>query len=200
MNKSESGRLGYFANEEAMKASREKASREAHEKWEQEKKQCKYCFSLLPFENRNNLFCNRKCWGSFRSEKYKENRKDKLCSVCSKILTGKQETYCSHSCHQKINSEKRIIDGIAGPVPIKRYLIKIRGNKCEVCNWAEINPTSGKIPIELEHIDGNHKNNEFDNLKLLCPNCHSLTSTYRSLNKGKGRNSRMKRYNEGKSY
>lgn len=70
---------------------------------------------------------------------------------------------------------------------IRDYLIEVRGNKCEQCGWCEVNQHSGKVPIELEHIDGNFRNNHIDNLKLLCPNCHSLTKTYKSLNKGKGR-------------
>jgi len=36
-----------------------------------------------------------------------------------------------------------------------------------------------KIPLELDHIDGNSSNNILSNLRLLCPNCHSLTPTYR---------------------
>ena len=39
------------------------------------------------------------------------------------------------------------------------------------------------IPLELDHIDGNHQNNALDNLRLLCPNCHSLTPTFRGKNK-----------------
>ena len=38
------------------------------------------------------------------------------------------------------------------------------------------------IPLELDHIDGNHENNNLHNLKLLCPNCHALTPTYRGKN------------------
>lgn len=34
------------------------------------------------------------------------------------------------------------------------------------------------LVLQLEHIDGNHKNNTLSNLTLLCPNCHSQTSTY----------------------
>lgn len=41
---------------------------------------------------------------------------------------------------------------------------------------------------------------DINNLILLCPNCHSLTPTYKALNKGNGRHNRMKRYNDGKSY
>lgn len=43
------------------------------------------------------------------------------------------------------------------------------------------------IPLELDHIDGNSNNNNLENLRLLCPNCHALTPTYR------GRNVRLKR-------
>lgn len=62
-------------------------------------------------------------------------------------------------------------------VHLKKHLIKLRGHKCERCNiskWFD-----SLIVLELEHIDGDRTNNELDNLKLLCPNCHSQTSTWR---------------------
>ncbi len=70
---------------------------------------------------------------------------------------------------------------------IKRYLLDKFDSKCSKCNWNEVHPITGNIPVEVEHIDGNHKNNKEENLTLLCPNCHSLTGTYRNLNKGNGR-------------
>ena len=45
---------------------------------------------------------------------------------------------------------------------------------------------------QIEHIDGNYKNNAEDNLILLCPNCHSLTSTYKGANLNHGRIGRKK--------
>ena len=50
-------------------------------------------------------------------------------------------------------------------------------HKCYHCNNSTWN--NKLIPLELEHKDGNHHNNELDNLTLLCPNCHAQTSTYR---------------------
>ena len=50
-------------------------------------------------------------------------------------------------------------------------------HKCYNCNltqWCD-----QPIPLELEHIDGDHSNNQIENLTLLCPNCHALTSTWR---------------------
>lgn len=53
-----------------------------------------------------------------------------------------------------------------------------RCNNCKLTDWL------GKpIPLELEHTDGNSSNNLLENLELLCPNCHSLTDTYRGKNK-----------------
>jgi hypothetical protein len=43
------------------------------------------------------------------------------------------------------------------------------------------------IPLELDHIDGNITNNSLSNLRLLCPNCHAKTSTYRGKNKSSNR-------------
>ena len=83
---------------------------------------------------------------------------------------------------------------------IKVYLIKIKGEKCEQCGWDKKNEYTNKVPIEMDHIDGNSENNKLDNLRLLCPNCHSLTKTYKGANKGYGRFNRVKRYNTNKSY
>ena len=65
---------------------------------------------------------------------------------------------------------------------LKNRLLKegMFDKKCYSCNRTTWNDKP--IPLELEHIDGNHKNNNLDNLTLLCPNCHALTSTYRGKN------------------
>ena len=46
------------------------------------------------------------------------------------------------------------------------------------------NPITGKVPLTINHIDGNPRNNNPDNLEVLCPNCHALTPNYGALNKG----------------
>ena len=49
--------------------------------------------------------------------------------------------------------------------------------KCECCGNTEW--MGDKIPLELHHKDGDHYNNSFENLSLLCPNCHAKTEAYR---------------------
>ena len=52
----------------------------------------------------------------------------------------------------------------------------IKEAKCECCGLTEWN--SKPIPLELHHKDGNHHNNDLDNLEILCPNCYAQTSNY----------------------
>lgn len=54
--------------------------------------------------------------------------------------------------------------------------------KCELCGWAE-QSIDGRIPLELDHINGVHTDNRIENLRILCPNCHSLQPTHRGRNK-----------------
>lgn len=55
--------------------------------------------------------------------------------------------------------------------------------KCFECKRKEW--MGKRIPIELEHINGNNKDNRIENLKFLCPNCHALTPTWRGRNIGR---------------
>lgn len=103
---------------------------------------------------------------------------------------------CEHEYHQKQWEEEYKKDNSyakstrwgAIPKQLKKYIFKKFNNKCCICGWGEENPYTHTIPLEIDHIDGNSENNSEENLRLICPNCHSLTSTYRGANRGKGRN------------
>ncbi|MCE4945858.1 HNH endonuclease [Streptomyces albulus] len=43
------------------------------------------------------------------------------------------------------------------------------------------------LPLEVDHVDGDWRNNRIENLRFLCPNCHSTTDSYRGRGKGRGR-------------
>lgn len=67
---------------------------------------------------------------------------------------------------------------------LKKRLFKagLKEPRCELCGWCERAP-DGRIPVELDHINGDRFDNRLENLRILCPNCHSLQQTHRGLNK-----------------
>lgn len=67
---------------------------------------------------------------------------------------------------------------------IRHYLIKFNllDYKCNLCN--QIDYWNNKpLTLQLDHIDGDPLNNELSNLRFLCPNCHSQTSTFGTKNR-----------------
>jgi hypothetical protein len=51
----------------------------------------------------------------------------------------------------------------------------LKTHKCEICETEKW--MGKKVPIELDHIDGNHYNNDLKNLRIVCPNCHAQQDT-----------------------
>ena len=124
------------------------------------------------------------------------------CLNCGKEIPSRNK-YCNNKCQAEYQHKQWIQrwkngeeSGLIGQYQIsyhiRKYLKDKYNNKCARCGWGEINPYTGSIPLEVEHIDGNYLNNQEDNLILLCPNCHSLTATYKGANKGNGRKERKK--------
>lgn len=96
--------------------------------------------------------------------------------------------------------ESGLVDGGRGIVArnlsahIISYLRDNYGDKCALCGWGVKHPVTERVPLEIDHIDGNPENNKKDNLRFICPNCHSLSPHYKNLNKGNGRQWRMAKY------
>lgn len=61
---------------------------------------------------------------------------------------------------------------------IKKKIFKegLKENKCEICGLTEW--LNNPIKLQIHHIDGDHMNNEIENIQLLCPNCHSQTENF----------------------
>lgn len=134
------------------------------------------------------------------------------CLNCNKDCTwshSKTNKYCDTKCQQDYQYKTYITewkqgtqDGSKGQGEIsgyvRRYLFGKFHNKCCRCGISEWQGES--LTLEIEHKDGDPSNHTEENLILLCPNCHSLTPTYKSKNRGKGRHARRQRYIEDKSY
>lgn len=135
------------------------------------------------------------------------------CSVCGKETPRARYKYCSNSCQSVHRYQTYIANWKAGKEigliatgvvsgHIKKYLRIKYSDKCCLCGWSEINPKTGKVPLVADHVNGNWRDNSEENLRLLCPNCDSLSPTYAALNKGNGRKNRRlsKRYLEARGF
>lgn len=168
---------------------------------------CKYCGKPIIATYNDKLanikrktFCNSSCAASYNNS-HGQHRPQKGVSYCLNCgnVTKKVNKFCSCKCSSNFQYKQYIKKWKNGEVNglqknkwnsyssyIRRYLFEKYNNKCARCGWGEKNKYSNTIPLEVEHIDGDSTNNNEDNLTLLCPNCHSLTSTYRGLNRGHG--------------
>jgi hypothetical protein len=118
-----------------------------------------------------------------------------LCLTCGKTVHKHRHKYCSVSCgvkgkhpgnygkHSKV--EARWAAGIYRPVELKKLTLDRDKHKCVLCGQGEKH-NGKRLKLQIDHIDGDRRHNTLDNLRTLCPNCHTQTETfgYRGLCKG----------------
>lgn len=155
-------------------------------------------------ETNNPKFCSHSCSakvGNIGVRRHGYPPRECLC--CGKETKRSSSKYCSSKCsgehRSKLSMEKIAetnmfpkLKGQFNSVLVKKYLIESIGNYCSVCHlstWMD-----KELPLHVDHIDGNYENNTIENHRLICPNCHSQTSTYGGKNRGFGRKSRRDKY------
>ena len=151
---------------------------------------------FTPAHGSTGKFCSKSCAVKVNNRK---RRSQQECSAleCTKQLTGAQKKYCSATCQQVTQVLELRNKWLVGEVDggdksgelrktFRKCLLNVANNECTECGWGVPNPVTGEVILTIDHIDGNWKNNAIENLKVLCYNCHTLTPTFGSLNKGKG--------------
>lgn len=165
-------------------------------------KSCAFCSSPLTYEKRRNKYCSHSCAAKNTNLGTRKNFNPEnfiTCSSCGtevhlKYKSSRKQCFvCSPKAGKALSSE-----ACSTPVTLRRYLIRTRTHECSICFYSLWQ--GRKIPLEVDHKDGNSENNSEGNLRLICPNCHAQTPTYKGKNKGRGRAKRAQRYRDGKSY
>lgn len=112
---------------------------------------------------------NRSSW----YENLSADTKSKMAWSKGVLITPNENVFVSNGTHSTEFVKKRIISCL-----LKDY-------KCEVCGIDQWN--GSKLTLELDHINGINNDHRLENLRFLCPNCHSLTDTWRGRNLNSGK-------------
>lgn len=153
---------------------------------------CKNCSEEFRRRTKRQLYCSHSCaaviTNTERERTYNPDWNKRLtpCVVCGTKHTGR--VYCSNTCKSKHVMNRFLNGDISCRSTIRKMLTQLRGAKCQKCGistWQGVD-----ISLEVDHTNGDASNNLPDNVCLLCPNCHSVTDSWKGRNKGSGRKSR----------
>lgn len=123
------------------------------------------------------------------------------CVICGKYLQyGHKTDYCLNCLNIKRNSDKLKIWLDSGNTGcgvqttlrncIRDYILDKQNHKCAICGIVDV-WNNKPLRFILDHIDGDASNNDESNLRLICHNCDSQLSTYKSRNKNSKRKHRL---------
>jgi len=162
---------------------------------------CKNCKEPHSYEKRNNKFCSRSCSATYHNKiRIGTTRQTKTKDKISKSIKAHIKEHGHNTenmtveqleakwAKQSETCNKRLLEQEFSTInehSIKKRIMLEQDGNCNRCNLDEWQ--GEPLVLELEHKDGVHSNNERDNLECLCPNCHSLTDTWRGRNKNTGK-------------
>lgn len=221
LSHSEAGRLGAIANKNINNWLKRQEKIVAYYK---NPKLCALCKKPIEYKKRRtNSYCSHSCSATYNNISRNKrrnivvvpadyfvtnnggfdlNKYVKHCLMCGVPISHRSK-FCSINCatkYRNLQTEKEIQSGcVVSQERLRMYLLRkvCRCMNPDCCwDWSK----NKDVVLEIHHIDGNSDNNVLSNVMLLCPNCHSLTDTYKARNTGKGRASRRQRYREGKSF
>ncbi len=152
---------------------------------------CKNCDARI-FELHKITFCSRSCAATHNNKVWVKRKvvvdltKSFNCLHCAKQQPKKKNStasYCDTTCqmaHRWTLVKARMLSGDLegiGRSYLRKFIEETRGNYCEECGQEPF--WNGKpLTLEMDHISGDRSDNHPNNLRLLCPHCHTQTPTW----------------------
>lgn len=228
MTPSKAGKLGYEKTSIRLNAYNEKQQAAAQARWVPSK--CLTCGGDIPYEKRQNKFCNHSCAASTTNRGVQHNKAkpriniegkgadcgvpaakpginpDGKCLGCGAFV-GIQRKFCGGQCQRDLDFKTRasIVASTGDLWQGWHHEGRIRNfllrTRPHQCDVCGTAVWQGSpTPLVMDHIDGDSANWDVKNLRLICPNCDAQTTTYKGRNRGRGRHARKIRYQQGLSY
>jgi hypothetical protein len=132
------------------------------------------------------IFCSRKCansrsW-SDEAKKAKSISLKKYIEDHPEWIQQSKSGLANRVAKQKETAKAKHIEkfkdgAIVSRTAIKKFLILEYGEQCSICNMLPM-WHSKFLSLQVDHINGINKDNRPENLRLVCPNCHSQTETF----------------------
>lgn len=133
-------------------------------------------------ESQKSWFCSDECRGI---------GKKSLCLICGKSTSRPRNVFCSRACSNKSRTGS-VYDGTSVKSKAARLtrnrirLTKAYGYQCSTPGCPVGGIWLGKpIVLQVDHIDGDSQNDDIENLRFLCANCHTQTETFGGRNIGR---------------
>ena len=159
-------------------------------------KNCLECQQETP----NPKFCSRSCSATFNNRAVPKRTAvpPTLCEWC-KTPCARMSKSCRTCFNNHVlrgRSSNMISSWLSGEwcggtkmelsLTVRRYLMERAEHECSLCGYSGFHPRDGKTILEIDHINGDGTDHRPENLRVLCPNCHALTPSYRGRNRGNG--------------
>lgn len=144
---------------------------------------CEKCGTDILIKYGSGRFCSAKCARSFATSKDREGINKKVSEkLKGRKLWSRPDSFRLAENARKVRMkrlqktwETEEIQNLSDFARRTRIL-KEQDNQCFVCHLSSWNGSF--LKLQLDHIDGNRSNNKRENLRMICPNCHSQTENY----------------------
>lgn len=148
---------------------------------------CEFCNNIFIKKNKKQKFCSHSCSATFHNvkksgKKLEEYKNDKINKISKYNIDGTEGMNINEKI--KFYWDTKLMETSFEELSWERKRKRVILEQKNKCNRCDNNKWLGyPITLEIDHKDGNNKNNNRENLEGLCPNCHSMTDTWRGKNR-----------------
>lgn len=170
---------------------------------------CRQCEVNVESKDQRKVFCSQSCAAKYNNSRRPRRKHEYFCRMCNaSLLNTANKHFCSNQCQGAWtwNQTKQEIirtgvykgaDYNSIRLLARKFIEETSGWKCSICQSQEW--MGQKIPLVVDHANGNPEDNRIENIRLVCGNCNMQLPTFAGRNRGNGRSWRKDKRLQGKN-